>query len=43
LKSLGIEGEEAIEKLESCEIVSTADELDKLVDEESPAKETENP
>lgn len=38
LKTLGIEDQEAIEKLESCEIVSTADELEKLMDDDSAVK-----
>lgn len=38
LKQLGIEDQEAIEKLESCEIISTADELEKISNGESTEK-----
>ena len=38
LKKLGIEDQEAIEKLESCEIISTADELEKISNGESTEK-----
>lgn len=38
LKTLGISDQEAIEQIASCEIVSTADELEKIIDEDSSVK-----
>jgi serine O-acetyltransferase len=38
LKNLGIEEQEALEKLESCEIISTADELEKISNGDSTEK-----
>jgi serine O-acetyltransferase len=38
LKKLGIEEQEALEKLESCEIISTADELEKISNGDSTEK-----